>query len=306
MKKITTLVLLFAIIITIVLIYRSYTIDPLQDAVSPVATSTPTLITTATFVCQENKSITASFYKIITTTATGTTETGSVNLTLSDGRIFSLPQAISADGGRYTNPDESFVFWNKGNGVMILENDSKGVFVGCVLAAPQSTNLPAVFVPTDATYSLRLPSLGSTSQTYNTASHTYSVGRGVTTTGTTFPIPAALATGTNVSSDTYLSIEKLDTANCIAPAFLTEPATGTVVTDGDTRYTYASTTGAGAGNRYEEIVYALPQTAPCIGIRYYIHYSLFENYATGTVTQFDRTGLIHTFDEIRRSLVINQ
>ncbi len=54
-----------------------------------------------------------------------------VNLVLSDGRRVSLPQAISADGARYANPDESFVFWNKGNGALIQEY-GKTTYINCV------------------------------------------------------------------------------------------------------------------------------------------------------------------------------
>ncbi|MBV9159354.1 MAG: MliC family protein [Candidatus Kaiserbacteria bacterium] len=39
-----------------------------------------------------------------------------------DGREMTLPQTISADGGRYANADESFVFWNKGNTAFVQEN----------------------------------------------------------------------------------------------------------------------------------------------------------------------------------------
>lgn len=33
-----------------------------------------------------------------------------------------LPHALSADGARYANADESIVFWNKGNSVFITQN----------------------------------------------------------------------------------------------------------------------------------------------------------------------------------------
>lgn len=54
-----------------------------------------------------------------------------VRLTLSDGRQITLPQAISADGGRYANPDESFVFWNKGNTAFIEERGTR-TYTDCV------------------------------------------------------------------------------------------------------------------------------------------------------------------------------
>ncbi len=65
------------------------------------------------FTCSAEKALKASF------TSSG------VALTLSDGRAVILPQTISASGARYANPDESFVFWNKGTTAFIQENGSE-------------------------------------------------------------------------------------------------------------------------------------------------------------------------------------
>lgn len=67
----------------------------------------------ADFLCSDEKSISAEFFN------------GSeryVNLTLSDGRKFTLPGAVSADGARYANNDESVVFWNVGDTATFEEN----------------------------------------------------------------------------------------------------------------------------------------------------------------------------------------
>lgn len=66
---------------------------------------------TAIFVCPENKAIYAEFTK------------NQVKLKLSDGRELTLPQTISGSGARYANADESFIFWNKGNGAFINEGE---------------------------------------------------------------------------------------------------------------------------------------------------------------------------------------
>jgi membrane-bound inhibitor of C-type lysozyme len=55
----------------------------------------------------------------------------SVQLSLSDGRRLVLPQAESASGARYTNRDESFVFWNKGRTAFIDEGGHR-TYTGCV------------------------------------------------------------------------------------------------------------------------------------------------------------------------------
>lgn len=54
-----------------------------------------------------------------------------VQLSLSDGRHLVLPQAVSASGARYTNRDESFVFWNKGRTAFIEEGGQR-TYTGCV------------------------------------------------------------------------------------------------------------------------------------------------------------------------------
>ncbi|MFH1245566.1 MAG: MliC family protein, partial [Candidatus Omnitrophota bacterium] len=96
----------------------------------------PTLITQVVYICNGNKKIEAAFYK-------GETKpvepgempipSGSVKIVLSDGRNFNLPQTVSADGGRYANSDESFVFWSKGDTVLVLENNAEKDYVGCVV-----------------------------------------------------------------------------------------------------------------------------------------------------------------------------
>ncbi|HUC88968.1 MAG TPA: MliC family protein [Candidatus Paceibacterota bacterium] len=82
------------------------------------------LIAKVTYACTGNKTINAAFYKgKIKPIKPGEPPipSGSVKIVLSDGRNFDLPQTISADGGRYANNDESFVFWSKGNGAFINE-----------------------------------------------------------------------------------------------------------------------------------------------------------------------------------------
>ncbi|NMB92122.1 MAG: lysozyme inhibitor [Parcubacteria group bacterium] len=97
----------------------------------------PTLITQVAYLCDDNKTIEAAFYR-------GETKpvepgqppipTGSVKITLRDGRSFDLPQTLSADGSRYANSDESFVFWSKGDNALILENNVEKDYLNCTVA----------------------------------------------------------------------------------------------------------------------------------------------------------------------------
>lgn len=123
--------------------------------------------------------------------------------------------------------------------------------------------------------------------------------------GMKFTIPASVAEGTNLGTDTYISVEGRgipQVAACTADIFFDQEVKVYTITDGNTTYSFASFIGAAAGNRYEESVYALPGTNPCVAVRYLIHYGVFENYLPGIVREFDQAALLAEFDAIRRTL----
>lgn len=67
-------------------------------------------ITTINYTCDDQKNIRANYLN------------DKVDITLSDNRSISLAQSTSASGVRYTNIDESIVFWEKGETAFIEEN----------------------------------------------------------------------------------------------------------------------------------------------------------------------------------------
>ena len=78
-------------------------------------------ISSAKFVCADNKTIYADFYKNF------------VHLEFGWQKTLYLPQTISADGGRYANADESIVFWNKGNTAFVTEGNLNNItYKDCV------------------------------------------------------------------------------------------------------------------------------------------------------------------------------
>jgi membrane-bound inhibitor of C-type lysozyme len=80
-------------------------------------------INSVKFVCADNKTINASFYKNF------------VHLEFGWQKTLYLPQTISADGGRYANADESIVFWNKGNTAFVTQGDPNNeTYKDCVVA----------------------------------------------------------------------------------------------------------------------------------------------------------------------------
>jgi hypothetical protein len=126
--------------------------------------------------------------------------------------------------------------------------------------------------------------------------------------GTSFTIPASLADGTNLGTDTSISVEQIPKLKeCTAAPFLWQKGVYVqTVTENGVTYSVALAPGAAAGTRYEETVYALPGTSPCIAVRYFIHYGAIENYPPGAVHEFDHAALIATFDAIRHSLKVVQ
>ncbi len=275
-------------------------------------TSNSQKTTTAFYQCNENKNISATFYKGDTKPAIPGEPPipgGKVIIFLSDGRTLYLTQTISADGIRYSdgNPmiknGESIVFWSKGNGAMILEHNEEQTYIGCIQTAPNPGGLPEIYENGAEGFSLRYPTGYSIDPAYRYAGF----GPDKEIRGVKFMIPPSMASGTNLGQDTYLSVEEIpQTSSCTARRFLPDTILVSTVTETGTEYSVAFSTGAAAGNRYEETAYALPGTNPCIGIRYFIHYGVLENYPPGMVQAFDRNKLLQQFDIMRRTLVVNQ
>jgi len=164
-----------------------------------------------------------------------------------------------------------------------------------------SVNLSQLYSDSIKGFSIRYPSDFTVLDTYKYQE----LGPGKDIAGVKFTIPLSMKTGTNLGSDSYISVEEISkTQTCTASLFLDQGKAHTL-TDGNITYSVASSTGAGAGNRYEETVYATPITNGCLAIRYFIHYGVLENYPVGMVKQFDKQALLNQFDAIRHSLIIH-
>jgi membrane-bound inhibitor of C-type lysozyme len=312
MKKSYIIWIVIVIIVVAGAIYAA--LHPSQNSGGSVATSTATSTNSQTgsqqvsYACDAGKTIDAAYTdgesKPAAEAGQPPVPGGSVALTLSDGRAMTLPQTISGSGIRYANADESVVFWSKGNGAFITENNVQ-TFSGCLQVAADPGNLSKVYESGSQGFSLRYPAAFTADSKYIYQA----LGPGKDIGGVKFTIDPALAAGTNLGADSYISVEEVPKAeNCSADLFLDQSQGGkaATVTDNGVTYSVASTTGAGAGNRYEETVYAIPGTNPCMAVRYFIHYSALENYPAGTVKQFDESALKSTFDSIRHTLVIGQ
>ena len=281
---------------------------PAPVVVAPAATTTPPrVVAEASYVCDENRTLKAVFMESTGAVALPTpnvppTPTGQVSLVLDTAPAVVLPQTISADGARYGTENGPLVFWSKGSGALVLENGAENTYTNCIVVKDNPGGLSQVYHDGVVGFTVRYQIDFGINATY-----TYNgLGPKQEIAGVKFTIPASMASGTNLSNDSYISIEHLGTTTelCDAQAFLPADAraTSTMVTENDVTYSFASSSGAAAGNRYEESVYALPGSQPCLAVRSFVHYGVFENYASGTVRAFDPQSLEKMFASIRNSV----
>jgi hypothetical protein len=125
--------------------------------------------------------------------------------------------------------------------------------------------------------------------------------------GVAFIVPQSLSAKTNLSSDSYIAVESAEGAStCDATAFLDQPETQRNEIQGTLHWAVGEMGDAGAGNFYDETVYALVGSKPCLAIRYFIHSTNVANYPEGTVREFDRAALTAMFDRIRSTFSLAQ
>lgn len=276
----------------------------------PVPTPVPVQIAFSKYLCDNNLALSATYYDLpnasVATSEAAPTPTGTVTINLPADRTLSLNQTISASGVRYTNSDETIEFWNKGRGVLFSEKSvTPDVYTNCIEVAEETSEKTTVYHNGTIGFTLRYP----TEYTVDEAYSYKALGPGKAIAGIKFTIPESMATGTNLANNSYLSIETLSLAtdgSCKAGSFIGDSATSTTITESNNMtYSVATSSEGAAGNRFDESVFAFPTMNKCLAVRYLIHSTVLENYASGTVKAFDRTALTDSFDTIRESLIVN-
>lgn len=125
--------------------------------------------------------------------------------------------------------------------------------------------------------------------------------------GIKFSIPETLASGTNLSPDSGISVEVLPKgASCSGSEFVYQGLVMDSLTDRGVDYSVVKTAQSAAGNLYEEIVYVIKESEPCTAVRYFLHSTQIANYPEGEVRQFDKRSLLKDFDIVRRSLSLTR
>ncbi len=177
-------------------------------------------------------------------------------------------------------------------------------------ASPTATVTPEIPVMDDGwqrydnatfAFSIRYPALYTVNE-----EHVYSaLGPGSEIKGIAFMVPSSISTGTNLSADSYLSVERqaLNDTECRPRAFLGQSVNERTESINGRNFTLADSSGAGAGNRYDETVAVTSVGTNCYGLRLFIHSTVIENYEPGTVREYDRQSLLDDYSKFRASFV---
>ncbi len=129
------------------------------------------------------------------------------------------------------------------------------------------------------------------------------LGPGKSLSGVSFAIPASFTAATNLSSDSYISIEKMPgaAASCTADAFVSTgvstPDAKNVTVNGNA-WNLGQSADTAAGNLYQERVYAAKYGSDCYGIRLFTHSGQVANYDAGARQQFDLVPLQAIHDQV--------
>ena len=125
--------------------------------------------------------------------------------------------------------------------------------------------------------------------------------------GVSFTIPPDKIEGTNLSPDTRFSVEVMpNVPNCSARLFMASASKVRAYAEDGVGYSEIVRMNRGAGSTYEEHVYALLQSSPCVAIRYYIHSTNITSYTPENIQPFDREDLLAVFDAMKKSVSVRE
>jgi membrane-bound inhibitor of C-type lysozyme len=278
-----------ALIITIVLLILVSAIAIFWP--HPAAAPVRAPANSVSFYCASGKTIVATF------------ATSTAALALSDGRALTLPQALSADGGRYeASTTSDIVFWNKGDDAFITENDTT-TFDRCVAGSVAAKDGTDTFTDQGATFSFAFPSAFTLSS--GEMGYTQGWSYDATSTGLVLAVvsvPQSYEPGTNFGDAKLtlgVSSDPDAVAGCITAA-QGEKAAGTAAIGGTT-FSKFTLQDAGAGNRYDIASYRTVRDGQCYALEHMIHFAVLENYPVGQVQAFDEAKVAAALEGVVQS-----
>jgi len=252
----------------------------------------------ANYLCEGNKTIRVVLF--ITSKHPFSINIGKVKVILDNGKKITLHK-ISKNNelNQYANRNKTFILKEENKySIEILEKNNKS---RCIILSDDNGNLPNTYLDPDIGFTVRYPKNFKIDTSYK-----YQLSPDKEIKGVKFVISEDLSNSTNLSNyDTGISVETIyDTDNCSADLFFDTKVKKQEINKNNIDYSFASIDQGAAGNFYEELIYALPGTNPCIGIRYFIHSVNISNYPKGEILEFDKNYLLKQFNKIRDSLVL--
>jgi membrane-bound inhibitor of C-type lysozyme len=258
--------------------------------------STPTVTSTASYLCRDGKTIDAVY------------TVANVTLTLSDTRALILPQVQSGSGIRYESGGKVFV--SKGSNAFLEE---KGVqtYVDCVATGSQTnTNTPngeKQFSDSAGTFVFMYPNTVTVSGAG--VGYTQSWMSNASTSGLILAkatLGKAFQPKTNFSEATLTvgtSADPSAVATCLTYNPTGGPATvPTKETINGTTYAVLHSSDAGAGNRYDTTSYRTLRNNQCYVVEYTIHSTNIGNYDPSQgIKEFDAKAVTNIMNGIIQS-----
>jgi membrane-bound inhibitor of C-type lysozyme len=225
-----------------------------------------------------------------------------VALTFPDGHTLTLPQSISADGGRYEL--NGTVFWSKGDNAFVTENN-KNTYTNCVTGNQTTTGSINTYADPGKTFSFTYPKEFTFSGGDGSYVQEWQVN--TTTLGLLLAmvqIPKSFMPGTNFGSAKFTvgtSADPLAVKNCLV-AENGEVIKNSKVEINGNSFTEIILADAGAGNFYETTSYRELRNDQCYAIEYTIHSTNIGNYSPGQgIKEFDKAKITSVLEGIAQS-----
>lgn len=283
MKKTSLWVLVILVIAGLgFVVYRS------SKKVAVLPPPTPPSTTVVDYFCKEG-TIIASY------------GTGSVAISLSDGRTLTLPQVMSGSGIRYESDNIDFI--SKGNNAFLQEK-AVTTYNDCVAGSQVSSGTTNTFTDATKLFSFSYP-VGFTLSGvlgFTTDWRVQSTDSGLQL--AQVYIPRSYQPGTNFSEAKFTvgtSSDPHAVTNCPTEGD-GNPVKKSTVTINGTPYTKLSFGDAGAGNFYDTTSYRTLRDGQCYTIEYTIHSTNIGNYSPDQgIVEFDKIKIQNTLDGMVQS-----
>ncbi len=252
-----------------------------------------------TFYCGSGNTIAATF------------RSSSVNLLLSDGQAYTMPQTVSGSGIRYeasTTDNGAVVFTSKGAYASLTDTASTTDvrFQTCTAArvAPAAPGFET-YADQPQTFTFTFPTAFSVSGV--PVGYGLSWTENATSTGMELArvdVPQSYEPGTNFGG-AWFTVGVSSMPSALATCFRDTTGMGTgsttQVTINGTPYTTWRSVGAGAGNRYDTTTFRTVHANECYAVEYTIHYGVLQNYPPGAVHAFDQQKVQNALESIVQS-----